>query len=286
MPTDPRVVLLYADALPEELHDVRRLAPDRVVNVGVAEATLVSLAAGLALAGMRPVVVGLASFLANRALAQLRQDIALNDLPVTFVGFAAGAALADMGPTHCTLDDLALMGVLPSMDLAVANDPGSAGRLLSDLLASERPGYLRIEATGSQDRNTAPYSDVQRLRDGGDATMLVHGAVTHDAILVSDEMRGIGAAVGVLSILKLRPIDLEPIRRAFRTGPVLIVEEHVPAGGLASLILRELPPRSASLAHLTPRAYSEPTSYQPSDFRVTAEEIRKALVDLLAHPTQ
>jgi transketolase len=281
---DPRAVLLYADALPKELQEVAAASGERAINVGIAEATLVSLAGGLAATGMRPVVVALASFLTGRAHAQLRQDIALDSAPVTFVGFGAGAALAAMGPTHCTLDDLGLMGLLPGMDLAAAADRRSAARLLLEMLARERPGYLRIEGS-AQCLDDAPIEGgVQRLREGADATVVVHGAATHDVLAVADAARQDGIEVSVLGVLNLRPLDPTPFRQVFGTGPVMVVENHVRAGGLGSLLLEFLPEScSHGFAHLTPNAYSGHAAYSPGDFRVSAECIHDTLIELITY---
>lgn len=280
---DPRTVLLYADALPKELEELCASSGERAINVGIAEATLVSLSAGLASTGMRPVVVALASFLAGRAYAQLRQDIALGSLPATFIGFGAGATLAEMGPTHCTLDDLGLMGLLPGVDLASANDSRSAAHLLQEMLADDRPGYLRVEA--SDQRLFAPFDNgVQRLRAGTDAIIIVHGAATHDVLAVADDASREGIDVGVLSVLKLRPLDPAPFRQAFRTCPVMVVENHIRAGGLGSLLLEALhgpPPRG--FAHLTPKAYSGHMTFSPRDFQVSTACIRDTLLNLIAN---
>jgi transketolase len=281
---EPRTVLLYADALPNDLEAVCALAGDRAINVGIAEATLVSLAGGLAASGMCPVVLGLASFLASRAYAQLRQDVALDGLPVTLVGFAAGSTLAEMGPTHCTLDDLGLISLLPAVDIALANDSRSAAHLLSRMLASGRCGYLRVEA-GRGDTHAPLDDSTQRLCDGTDATIICHGAVTHDALRAAVELAQEGLAIGVVSVLRLRPLDLDPLRASFRVGPVLVVEEHLREGGLGSMLGHSLTDfRPAAFAHLTPRAYSEPSAFAPGEFRVSVEQIREAVKELIAHP--
>jgi transketolase C-terminal domain/subunit len=281
----PETVVLYADALPEGLRPLISIDAERVINVGIAETTLASLAGGLASTGLRPVVLGLAAFLASRAYSQIRQDVALGCLGVTFIGLAGGGTLADMGPTHCTLDDVGLMGLQPSVELAVARDSSSAAALLRHLLAIEGTGYLRVEASSAGAHQDAPFGGTQRLRDGDDATVIVTGAVTSDAVHAADELGAVGIKTGVVSVLKLRPLDPEPLQTALSAGPVLIVEEHVAHGGLAALIRGALPEASgAVIGHLTPSAYSSPTSFSPNDFRVDADTIRRGVLDLLAHP--
>lgn len=281
---DERLVLLYADALPRQLEELCDRAGERAVNVGIAEATLVSVAGGLSACGMRPVVIALASFLASRAHAQLRQDVALAGVPVTLVGFAAGATLAAMGPTHCTLDDLALIGLLPGVELAVANDARSATALLRQMLAGERCGYLRVEAC--EQSLHAPVAAVERYRDGSDATVIACGAATHRAIEAADAARQAGIDAGVLSVLQLRPLDLAALRVAFDAGPVIIVEDHLAAGGLGALLLEAMPEaRSLRFAHLTPTAYPKglTTSLNPEQFAVSGERILNTLLELTDH---
>jgi transketolase len=274
-------VVLYADAVPVEIQGLA-LAPERVINVGIAESTLVSVAAGLASTGHRPVVFGLAPFLASHAYASLRQDVALDALAVTFVGFAGGGALADMGPTHCSLDDVGLISLLPSFELAVARDRNTAAALLEHLLTIDGPGYLRIDSTASDDTAPAEPSDgIQILRDGDDATVIVTGSVTRDVLAAVDELRSVGVSAGVLAVLKLRPLDTEAIRTALHGTPVLIVEEHLPSGGLASLLLAQIPDLSRrTFRHVTPRLHNS-SRPAPDDLRLSPSAIRRGIEELI-----
>jgi transketolase len=279
------IVVLYADAIPGEIQGLA-LAPERVINVGIAESTLVSVAAGLASTGHRPVVFGLAPFLASHAYASLRQDIALDALAVTFVGFAGGGALADMGPTHCTLDDVGLISLLPSFELAVASGRNTAAGLLEHLLRIDGPGYLRIDSTTTDDTAPAePGEGIQVLRKGDDAMVIVTGGVTRNVLAAVDELRTVGVSAGVLAVLKLRPLDAEAIRGVLRDTPVLIVEEHLPNGGLVSLLLAEIPELSCrALRHVTP-SWHNPSRLDPDELRVGAREIRRNLEELINQST-
>ncbi len=279
-----RTVVLYADAIPGEIQNLVA-AHERAINVGIAESTLVSVAAGLASTGHRTIVFGLAPFLASHAYASLRQDVSLDALGVTFVGFAGGGTLADMGPTHCTLDDVGLISLLPSFEVAVARNRDTAGVLLQHLLTIDGPSYLRVDGAADDTSGTSePGEAVQRLREGDDAAVIVMGGVTCNALAAVDELRATGVNTEVLAVLKLRPLDTATLTETLGSKPVLIVEEHVATGGLASALLRQVPRlRCRAVRHLTPRAVNDPSRRGGGDLRLSSSEIRRS-VQALIHP--
>ena len=148
---DERIVLLSGDIGNRLFDRFKAQFPDRFLNVGVAEANMIGVAAGLALAGMRPVTYTIASFAVYRAYEQIRVDVAYHNLPVVMVGTGGGLAYAANGPTHHSVEDAAVLRVLPNMTVAC---PGDAPELRS-LLARRTPSIGAGVSADWQERRAA-----------------------------------------------------------------------------------------------------------------------------------
>jgi transketolase C-terminal domain/subunit len=145
---DDRVCLVLADLGWGVFDEVERLAPGRVINAGIAEQTMVGVAAGLAQAGKKAVAYSIAPFIASRAHDQVRVDVAAGAADVTLVGVGGGVAYGYLGLTHHAIDDLAAMRALPNMTVLAPCDPGDAAAATAAALALDGPVYLRLGKNG------------------------------------------------------------------------------------------------------------------------------------------
>ena len=136
---DPRVVFITGDLGFQVLDELRDRFPERYINVGVAEAEMVSLAAGMAAEGFRPVAYSIASFATARPYEQIRYCVAYHNVPVLLIGAGRGYLYSTSGVSHHAADDLALMSVLPNMTVVAPGDPVEISALLPELLRSGRP---------------------------------------------------------------------------------------------------------------------------------------------------
>ncbi len=143
-PKQTDLVLLYADIGNRLFNDLKGIAPERCINTGIAEAHMASMAAGLAKEGLKPLLYTIASFTSSRNFEQIKVDVAYQNLPVTIVGTGGGLSYANLGPTHHTFEDIALMRSLPNMQVVCPADANELTELLPQILASGRPTYLRI----------------------------------------------------------------------------------------------------------------------------------------------
>ncbi|MBW8486818.1 transketolase family protein [Actinomadura parmotrematis] len=235
---DPRAVCLDSDTGLFAGVDFGAAA-DRYVNLGIAEQNLMGVAAGLAQSGFVPYVNTMAAFAATRALEAVKLDIALCGLPVRIMATHDGLAAGHLGPTHHSLEDLAIMRLLPGMTVLVPHTAGAAEELIRQSAAVPGPVYMRLGRKAAPEPPPAPepprLGRAQLLRDGADVTIAAAGpypvlaALDAAGLLAAD---GVGARV--LNVHTVRPLDLAAVLAG--PGPVVTVEEHWAAGGLGSAV--------------------------------------------------
>ena len=231
---DRRVVLLTADLGFKLFDDFAEKCPGRFFNVGVAEANMISVAAGLALDGLRPFVYSIVPFVTARCLDQIRLDLCEMKLPVTVVGVGGGYAYGPNGPSHHGVDDIGMLRSLPGMTVIAPCDPretAAAVRAIADLPG---PVYLRLGRAkdpvlpGTGDGFTIGEPTV--LRKGSSLLLLACGAIASEALRAAELLERQGLDPAVVSAHTVKPLGSLPDRlSAYRD--VFVVEEHGPHGG-------------------------------------------------------
>jgi transketolase len=223
--------------------------PDRFFNVGVAEANMVDIAAGMATSGLRPVVNTFALFLTLKAADQIRNIVCYNKLPVILAGNYAGLSDSYDGASHQSILDLAIMRAMPNLTVVVPADGVELRQALTAALRRDGPTYIRIC------RNPTPIlfdgapsleiGKVRKLKDGGDLTIAVCGVPTSMAIEAADRLAQRGVEVDLLEVSTIKPMDAGTLAvSARKTGKVLTVEEHTIHGGLGSAVAEVLAQRA------------------------------------------
>lgn len=244
--TRPEIVGLSADL--KKYTDMTAFAevyPDRYVEVGMAEQNLVMVAAGLAHVGLVPVATTFAAFLTRRAHDFTIMQVALPKANVKLIGSVPGI-LSSFGPSHTSIDDLAIMRAAPNL---VVIDPSSsieAGEALAAALDHDGPVYLRQpfdrgDADEVPGRPPFRLGQIAMLRDGHDVAIVALGAMVKHALCAADLLaeRGISAAVTATPTLK--PFDAEAVAAlAERVRVVVTVENHSVVGGLFSTVAEAL----------------------------------------------
>ena len=225
--------------------------PERFFNVGVAEANMVDIAAGLALSGFRVIVNSFAVFLTLKAMEQVRNVVAYNSLPVILTGSYAGLSDSYDGASHQAVEDIAVMRAIPNLNVVVPADVEELRAALTEILKLSTPTYLRIC------RNPTPvlfdrkehlfvFGKIHTIRRGVDVTIAACGITVVMALKAARELSGIGISAEVLNISTIKPFDIESlISSVRRTNCILTVEEHSILGGLggtvAEILGREYP---------------------------------------------
>jgi transketolase len=211
--------------------------PEQLVEVGIAEQTLVGVAAGLASAGKIVFAVSPASFLTARALEQIKNDVCYSDQPVTLVGISAGVSYGALGSTHHSTHDLAALRALDNLTIIAPADNHEAAEAVRAAAAAVHPVYLRF---GKRPLVHLHQPDAQFevgkalvVREGADAAFIATGETVCHALEAANELQKQGLRCRVLSMHTIRPLDTEAVLRAARECRALItVEEHSVHGGL------------------------------------------------------
>ncbi|QGF23260.1 transketolase family protein [Raineyella fluvialis] len=239
---DERVVALCAD-LTDSTQMSRFLDafPDRFVEVGIAEQNLVTVAAGMARAGMIPFTSSYAAFSPGRNWEQIKTSACLNELPVKVVGSHAGLITGKDGATHQMLEDIALMRVLPGMVVVCPGDSIEAEKATVAIAANDAPSYLRL-ARDATPVFTTPDSPFELgrayvLREGSDVTLAGTGALSYELLVCADLLAREGIEAEVIHMPTVKPLDEETLlASATRTGAVVTAEEAQVAGGFGGAV--------------------------------------------------
>jgi len=249
-PDFPEMVVLDADvSTSTRTAAFGKRHPDRFFNVGVAEANMVDIAAGMATCGLRPVVNTFALFLTLKAADQVRNIVCYNKLPVILAGNYAGLSDSYDGASHQSILDLAIMRAMPNLTVVVPADGIELRQALTAALRCHGPVYIRICRNPTPvlfaDAPPLEIGKIRKLKNGGDLTIAVCGVPTSMAIEAADRLAQRGVAVDLLEVSTIKPIDAEALAvSARKTGKVLTIEEHTIHGGLGSAVAEVLAQRA------------------------------------------
>lgn len=241
MAADPRVVVITAAMCQgNKLEKVRDAFPDRFFDTGICEGHAVAFAAGQAKAGLRPIVDIYSTFL-QRSYDQIFQEVALQNLPVTFMLDRGGLAGPD-GPTHHGVFDLGYMRVFPNIALMIPGDEHDLPQMLALALKHGGPTAIRYPkataTTVAGDRTPVEFGKSEVLSWGVDGMIVCGGALLPECVAAAAALREEGLSVGVINARFLKPLDADTILRAVREcGFVVTVEEGALMGGFGSAVL-------------------------------------------------
>lgn len=241
-----RVVAICADLTTStKMDEFAKVFPERFVEVGVAEQNLVTVGAGMSLAGKIPFVSSYAAFSPGRNWEQIRTTICLNEANVKVVGSHAGVSVGPDGATHQMLEDIALMRVLPKMTVVVPADAEEARKATLALAATYGGAYLRLAREKSPVITTAktPFSlgKANVLRTGTDVTIVACGQMVYQALVAAETLAKVGIEAEVINAAVVKPLDSHTILvSARKTGAVVTVEEAQIVGGLGGAVAETL----------------------------------------------
>ena len=240
---DPRVCYINSDSTVNRVAAAMKKYPDRVLDPGIQEMNMVTIAAGLAKEGFIPFVQTFGPFLCVRALDQIHNDVCYNDFPVRLIGTHAGLS-SGYGPTHNTIVEFGIMNALPNMTMVAPCDANQAKKLLRASLDYPGPIYIRIP----RGEEPAVYADDYDykyeigkaivLSEGKDLTIIATGMGVANAVQAARQLQEEhGLDIGVIDMHTIKPIDKEAIiKAAQQTGTIVTVEDHNILGGLGSIV--------------------------------------------------
>lgn len=239
---DPRVLFIGSDLGAGTLEDMRREFPARWFMEGVNEASIVGMAAGLAMEGFVPYLNTIAPFFTRRALEQIAVDLCLHNLPVRLIASGGGLVYAPLGPTHLAIEDMAVMRALPNMTVVAVADAEEMRRLMAQSLDWPGPMYIRLAKGGdpvvSDPALGFAIGKAIPIRTGGDILMVATGVMLGRVLKAADALAADGISCSILHAHTVKPFDASALlEQATGVRLVVTVEEHVRNGGLGSAVL-------------------------------------------------
>jgi transketolase len=239
---DPDVLVLTSDSRGSgKLSGFARELPDRIIEVGIAEQTLVGVAAGLASGGRKPFAFSPACFLTARSLEQIKNDVAYSGQAVRLVGISAGVSYGALGSTHHSTHDLAALRAIPGLTIVVPADNHEARAAAIAARDSDGPVYVRLGKRPVPDLPGSAAFELGRarlVRDGDALAFIATGETVWIACEAARRLSGEGIECRVLSMHTLRPLDTDAVLAAAATGAMVTVEEHSVSGGLGEACAR------------------------------------------------
>ena len=238
---DKDVILLTGDLGFNTFEKFAKKYPRRFYNIGNAEANMIGIAAGLALAGKEVFAYSIAPFITMRCYEQIRNNICQQNLNIKLIAAGGGFNYGFQGFSHNTIEDLAIMRVLPNMSVLCPGDKTEAKLAIQETFKSTSPVYLRLGKAGEKEiYSHQPKFRLGRgllVKPGNDLTLVSIGNIIEDVLIVGDRLEEQGFSVRIISMPCLKPFDQRIILKAAKeTKSIFTIEEHSLIGGLGSSV--------------------------------------------------
>jgi|UniRef100_UPI0040483E61 transketolase len=244
--THPNVVALCADLIGSlKMNDFAANHPERFFQIGIAEANMMGIAAGLTIGGKIPFTGTFANFSTGRVYDQIRQSIAYSGKNVKICASHAGLTLGEDGATHQILEDIGLMKMLPGMTVINPCDYNQTKAATIAIADFEGPVYLRFGRPSvpifMPDYKDEPFviGKAIQLTEGADVTIVATGHLVWEALQASEQLEAMGIHAEVINIHTIKPLDEAAILKSVsKTGCIVTAEEHNKFGGLGESVAR------------------------------------------------
>ncbi|WP_434309263.1 transketolase family protein [Hominifimenecus sp. rT4P-3] len=239
---DPRIVVLCSDSRGSaSMNAFADTYPEQFVEVGIAEQSLVSVAAGMAAVGMKPVAVSPASFLSTRSMEQIKVDCAYSHNNVLLLGISGGVSYGALGMTHHSTTDIAGIASIPGMRFYLPSDRLQSELLIRALMADPAPAYVRTGRHAVPDvyeEGNVPFEmdKATILQEGSDLAIIACGETVLAAKQAGEQLAKENIHAMVIDMYCIKPLDQDAVLRAAKTGKIITVEEHVATGGMGSMV--------------------------------------------------
>ncbi|UXY09758.1 transketolase family protein [Kosakonia sp. ML.JS2a] len=219
--------------------------PGRVVNVGIAEQTLVGAAAGLALGGKVAVTCNAAPFLISRANEQIKVDICYNNTNVKLFGLNAGASYGPLASTHHSIDDISVLRGFGNIEIYAPSSPLECRQIIEYALDHVGPVYIRLDGKALPELHDESYrfapGNIDVLRTGKDIALVAMGSTVHEIVEAATQLAAEGIDASVISVPSIRPCNTSQLLALLQPHRAVIsVEEHNINGGVGSLVAEVL----------------------------------------------
>tara|TARA_B100001250_G_C19760914_1_gene772420 strand:+ start:602 stop:1513 length:912 start_codon:yes stop_codon:yes gene_type:complete len=233
------IVLLSGDIGNRMFDNYKIVAPERFYNCGIAEGSMMSIASGLGLSGMRPFVYTITPFVTTRCLEQIKIGGCYHKSPITIIGTGSGLSYSELGATHHSFEDIGILRTLPDIQLFMPADNIELERCIYNSLDYDGPSYIRIGKKGEpiiHNENDGKFSHF--INHGENIVIISAGPIIGEAIEASRNLKGEGIDIAVVSLEKIKPTNKELLMEiSNKYSKWIILEEHSIIGGIADSIL-------------------------------------------------
>ena len=239
-----KIYILVSDISPAgNMVSFQKKYPNRFLNVGVSEQTMIGMCAGLSMEGMRPFAYTISTFALYRPFEMVRNDICYQNLPVTIVGMGAGTIYSTLGGTHLTQEDISIARSIPNMNIIAPCDPNELKDVINFCCnKSKFPIYLRIGKTGEKNftegsKNKWKFGKIRKISTGKDVCFLTFGPIVKKAFDLKDNLKAQNISSEIYSCHTLKPFDYNGLRKVFKKFKlIVIIEDHSKIGGLNNIV--------------------------------------------------
>jgi len=237
-----KIFLLSGDIGNKLFDEFKKKYAKRFINCGVAEANMTTVAAGLAYAGYRPLTYTISSFNIYKTIEQIKLDICYQNLPVIIVGVGSGLGYSNLGTTHHSIEDIGVLNSISNLNIICPADALELKILLPQIISSNKPTYLRIGKKNEKmiyvGKCKSKLGEPNIIKKGKDVCIFATGNILHNSIEAAFETNKIGVNPQIVNIHSIKPINEKKITKLLKKfKKIIIIEEHVDKGGLASIIM-------------------------------------------------
>lgn len=253
---DDRIIILTGDIGNKMFDTFKSTHPDRFYNCGISEANMTSMAAGMAMCGLRPITYTITAFNTLRCLEQIRLDVCYQNMPVIIVGVGGGLSYASLNATHQALEDISCLRILPNMTVLCPGDAWEVRAALRAALDLNGPVYIRLAKKNEPViHEKLPDFKIGKgiiVKSGRDICFLNTGNTLPIAMNSAEELSKSGVSVQVVSMHTVKPLDEDLLQEVFSSFlHVFTIEEHSRLGGFGGSVSEWLSDQSPQKARLT-----------------------------------
>jgi transketolase len=292
---NPDIVVLSADSGGSSgFGEFKKRFPDRYYEFGIMEQGVVGISAGLATTGRVPVFCAIAPFVTVRPYEMFRNDLGYMRQNVKIVGRNGGISYSDLGPTHHSLEDFAVIRMIPGLVVLAPEDPDEIVSAVEAMLEYSGPVYMRI---GNEpvprllEKGPFEIGKGRVIRTGGDVTVVMTGSIAGNVLEAVDILERRGIDTELLAMPTVWPIDRDLVARSCaKTGRAVTVEEHYVVGGLGTIVQElcceqaPVPVKKLGIPHVYALSgpYSELLAYYGLDAKSIASSIEGFVKDQIS----
>lgn len=241
-----KIIFIGSDLGHGVMEEMKNALPQQFFMEGVCEQNIVGMSAGLAMEGFMPYINTIGTFLTRRCYEQIVLDVCLHNLPVRFLGNGGGGVYASLGPTHLSLDDYAILRVIPNIKIYAPCDAIESEQIIRSTFLDKTPTYIRLARGGeeiiSEKKKFEPGKARVLIKNNKEKVAIFSTGITSQlAKKAAEELQKSSINISVAHFATIKPLDEKYLKKVFnKINKIIIIEEHIRSGGFGSQVLEYL----------------------------------------------